>query len=113
MAEIKGTVLLDTTNAIKFRAAEQELAKIVQDVRPETQKIFKGTIQPSNWYPLDAFTEFLDADVRETASGDRSVLLKRSEKVIEAQLRGIYKVFAVLLSPPIVMKVPFHRANAR
>jgi hypothetical protein len=103
VAEIKGTVLLDTIKAIKARAGEQELAKIAHEVSPETRKIFEAAIQPSNWYPLDAFTEFLDADVRETAGGDRAVLVKRSEKVIEAQLRGIYKVFVKLGSPGFVV----------
>ena len=41
--------------------------------------------------------------MRHTANGDRLVLLKRSEKVIEGQLRGIYKVFVKLGSPGFVV----------
>ena len=103
MAEIKGTVLLDTVAAIKKRAGEGELARILKHVNRETRAILESPLQPSNWYPLDAFVEFLEVDIRETANGDRDVLIKRSEKVIDSQLRGIYKIFIKLGSPGFVI----------
>jgi hypothetical protein len=103
VAEIKGTVLLDTIAAIKARAGESELAKIVKHLRDETRNIFEKPIHLSNWYPLDAFVEFLEVDIRETAGGNREVLTKRSEKVIESQLHGIYKIFVKLGSPGFVI----------
>jgi hypothetical protein len=42
-------------------------------------------------------------DVRATANGDRSVLIKRSERVIEGQLRGVYKIFVKLGTPGFVI----------
>jgi hypothetical protein len=101
--QIKGSVLLDTITAIKSRAGDAELAKITEHLNGETRKIFTGQIYVSNWYPLDAFVEFLEMDIRETAAGDRQVLTKRSEKVIERQLRGIYKIFVKLGSPGFVI----------
>lgn len=103
MAEIKGTVLLDTIAAIKARAGESELAKIFDQLRGEAKDVFERPIHPSSWYSLDAFVNFLDVDIRETANGDREVLTKRSEKVIESQLRGIYKIFVKLGSPGFVI----------
>jgi len=103
VAEIKGTVLLDTIAAIRKRAGEAELARILKQVNGETRAILERPLQPSGWYPLDAFVEFLEVDIRETANGDRDVLIKRSEKVIESQLRGIYKVFVKLGSPGFVV----------
>ncbi len=50
------------------------------------------------WYPLTHFTNFLDADVRLTANGNETVLVRRADLVVQEQLRGIYKVFARLRS---------------
>ena len=47
--------------------------------------------------------ELLESDIRETAAGDREVLIQRSEKVIERQLRGLYKMFVKLGSPGFVI----------
>jgi hypothetical protein len=104
MAEIKGTVLIDTLQAIKARAGEPEVAKILAQLDGEGKAVFGGLISPSSWYPLDIFVDFLEADIRETASGNREVLIARSEKVIEGQLHGIYKVFVKLGSPEFVIK---------
>jgi hypothetical protein len=104
MTGIKGTALIDTIKAIKARAGEAELAKILQHLDGEAKTIFESPILPSAWYPLDAFVDFLEADIRETAGGDREALIARSEKVIEAQLRGIYKIFIKLGSPEFVIK---------
>jgi len=104
MAEIKGTALIDTIKAIKARAGEQEFSKIVQQLDGEAKRIFESRVSPSSWYSLDAFVQFLEADIRETANGDREVLIARSEKVIEAQLTGIYKIFVKLGSPAFVIK---------
>ena len=103
MAEIKGTVLLDTLAAVRARGGETELARILPQLSESTRTIFTNPVQASSWYPLDAFAEFLEADIRETAGGDREVLVKRSEKVIEKQLHGIYRIFVVLGSPGFVI----------
>jgi hypothetical protein len=103
VAEIKGTVLLDTLKAIKARGGEAAMARILASLDEASRKVFDSPIQASSWYPLDAFTEFLEADIRETANGDREVLIRRSEKVIESQLRGIYKIFVAFGSPRFVI----------
>jgi hypothetical protein len=104
MAEIKGTVLIDSIKAIKARGGEAEFQKIVKELSGATRTIFEGRISPSSWYPVDAFAEFLEADIRETAGGVREVLISRAEKVIENQLRGIYRVFVKYGSPMFVVK---------
>jgi hypothetical protein len=103
MAEIKGTVLLDTLAAIKVRAGEKELAKIVERLSGEARAVFEGPLYSSTWYSLDAFAEFLEADIQETANGDREVLSKRSEKVVEGQLSGIYRIFVKVGTPGFVI----------
>jgi hypothetical protein len=104
MAEIKGTILIDSIKAIKARGGEAEFQKIVQHLGGESRAVFEGRISPSSWYSLDAFAEFLEIDIRETAGGAREVLITRAEKVIEAQLRGIYRVFIKYGSPMFVVK---------
>lgn len=103
MAYIKGRVLLDTLAAVKERAGEQEVSKIIKSLSDESRRVFESPILFSHWYPLDAFVEFLEVDVRETASGDREILAKRSEKVIESPLRGVYRIFVKLGSPKFVI----------
>ena len=88
MADIKGRALLDTLAAIKERVGEQELSKIVKSLSNSSRVVFESSILFSEWYPLDAFAEFLEADVRETANGDREALAKRSEKVVETHTSG-------------------------
>lgn len=103
MLQIKGKVLLDTIKAVKARSGESELAKIVECLGDEAKQIFQGTIDLSGWYSLDAFVDFLEADIRETANGDRGVLTKRAEVVIESQLRGIYGIFVRHGTPGFVI----------
>ncbi len=103
MADIKGRVILDTLAAIEERAGEQELSKIIKSLSDSSRAVLESLILFSEWYPLDAFAEFLEADVRETASGDREILTKRSEKVIESHLRGVYRIFVKLGTPRFVI----------
>ena len=103
MAEIKGTVLADTVNAIRRRPGGPELQKIISQLSPAAREAFKQPIQISTWYPLDTFVEFLEVDIEVSAAGNREVLIARSERVIEAQLQGIYKIFVKLGSPGFVI----------
>jgi hypothetical protein len=103
VADIKGRVLLDTLAAVRERGGEQGLSKIIKSLSNESRKVFESPILFSEWYPLDAFAEFLEVDVRETANGDREELARRSEKVVGAQLRGVYRIFVRLGSPKFVI----------
>jgi len=104
MVQIKGTAVLDTIRAIKERAGAGEFEKITALLDDDTKKIFQGPISPSSWYSFDAFARFLELDIRETAGGNEEELIKRSETVIERQLRGIYKIFVRLGSPEFVIR---------
>jgi len=104
MLHIKGTAVLDTLEAIKARAGKVELDKIVSHLDPETREILQRPISPSSWYSCDAFSRFLEADIRETAGGNEQELVKRAEAVIEKQLSGIYKMFVRLGSPEFVIR---------
>jgi hypothetical protein len=102
--KVKGTVLLDTMQAIKDRAGEQEFHKIVSHLDEQSKKVFENAIYASSWYSLDALARFLEVDIRETANGDERELTRRSEVVIEKQHRGIYRMFIRLGSPEFVIK---------
>jgi len=104
IVQIKGTAVLDAIKAIKERAGTGAFERIVGHLDEETQRVFRGEISPSSWYPFDAFARFLEADIRETAGGNEEELIKRSEAVIERQLRGIYRVFIRLGSPEFVIR---------
>lgn len=104
MLHIKGTAVLDTFEAIKARAGKAELDKIISHLDPEAQEVFRRPISPSSWYSCDAFSRFLEADIRETAGGNEQELVKRAQAVIEKQLSGIYKMFVRLGSPEFVIR---------
>lgn len=104
MLHIKGTAVLDTLEAIKARAGKAELDRIISHLDPETREIFRQPISPSSWYSCDAFSRFLEVDIRETARGNEQELVKRAEAVIEKQLSGIYKMFVRLGSPEFVIR---------
>lgn len=103
MPQISGSVLLDTIKAVKARSGDQELAKILAHLDGEAKLIFNSPIELWKWYPVDAFVGFLETDIRETAGGDRRVLIERSKKVVEAQLRGVYGVVVKLGSAKFVI----------
>ena len=104
MLHIKGTAVLDTLEAIKVRAGKEELNRIISHLDQETREILQRPISPSSWYSCDAFSRFLEADIRETAGGNEQELVKRAEAVIEKQLSGIYKMFVRLGSPEFVIR---------
>ncbi|MGA8767494.1 MAG: hypothetical protein WB559_10775 [Candidatus Acidiferrales bacterium] len=103
MPQIRGSVFLDTIQAVKVRRGDQELAKILAHLDGEAKQMFNAPIEPWKWYPVDAFVSFLETDIRETADGDRRVLIERSKKVIELHLHGIYKLFVKIGSPKFVI----------
>jgi hypothetical protein len=103
MPQISGSVLLDTIKAVKTRQGDQEFAKILAHLHGEAKLIFNAPIESWRWYPVDAFVSFLETDIRETADGDRRVLIERSKKVIESQLHGIYKFLVRIGSPKFVI----------
>jgi hypothetical protein len=103
MPQISGSVLLDTIKAVKTRQGDQEFAKILAHLHGEAKLIFNAPIESWRWYPVDAFVGFLETDIRETADGDRRVLIKRSKNVIESQLHGIYKFLVRIGSPKFVI----------
>jgi len=97
MVNIKGTAVADAIEGVKARSGEQTYSSIVGLLQGETRALFeRATVLATNWYPLDAFVEFLEMDLRVTAQGDEQALIRRSEIVIERQLRGIYRLFVKL-----------------
>jgi hypothetical protein len=103
MPQIIGTAVSDTVAAIKARHGEQTLAKVLDHLDDEAKRLFNAPIESWKWYSLDAFVDLIDADVRETAHGDRAVLIERTKRVVDAQLRGIDNLLADMDSPKFVI----------
>jgi hypothetical protein len=94
--QVKGKVLLDSVHSVAKRNGEAKLLQVIEQLDAPSRETFSNRISPAAWYPLTHFTQFLDADVRLTANGNETVLVRRAELVVQEQLRGIYKVFARL-----------------
>jgi hypothetical protein len=104
MIEIKGSVVGDAIKIIKTKYGEQTLSTVFGLLKPETRALFDtGHVMPMNWYSLDDFIQFLEADLKVTANGNEGELIKRSEDLIAAQLTGIYKAFIKLGSPGFIL----------
>jgi len=104
MVEIKGSAVLDSITGIKKRDGERAYEEILSLLDDETRKMFQGTVSASSWYPLDLFLRFLVVEINQSAGGNQEVLVTRSEKVVERQLRGVYKIFVKIGSPEFLMK---------
>jgi hypothetical protein len=104
MVEIKGSAVLDSITGIKRRDGDAAYEALVSRLTGETKKMFQSTVSGSSWYPLDYFLNFLAVELDASANGNAEVLVTRSEKVIERQLRGIYKIFVKMGSPEFLMK---------
>ena len=103
IVEVKGSAIKDTLDALTQRVGADGLARILGMMKPESSRALEKPLA-SLWYPLDAFTELLEIDIRETAGGNEKELITRSEAVIDRQLRGIYRVFIRVGSPEFVIK---------
>jgi hypothetical protein len=104
MVEIKGIAVNDAIKAIKVSHGDQAYNKIIGLLKGESRKLFENaTILSSEWYPLDAFVQFLEMDIKVTLQGDEKELIRRSEALVERQLTGVYKVFVRWGSPEFVL----------
>jgi hypothetical protein len=104
MIEVKGSVVSDSVKSVKTHFGEQTYNTIVNQLKGETRALFeRASFLSSSWYPLDAFTEFLEMDIKLTALGNEKELIKRTEVIVEGQLSGIYKVFIKFGSPQFVL----------
>jgi hypothetical protein len=105
MVEIKGTVVSDAITGVKLRSGDEVYDAIVNQLEGETRALFeKEFVLASGWYPLDALVQFLEADIRVSADGHEHVLIKRSEALIERQLRGVYQAFGQIATPEGVIE---------
>jgi hypothetical protein len=104
IAQIKGRVLLDTFESIRARIGDAQLQALVSTLEGPVRQVLQGKISVGEWYPLEVMTSLMTAGVRELDGGDESVIVARSEAVIERELRGVYRIFVRLGSPESIIK---------
>ena len=104
MVEIKGSVVGDSVKTIKTQYGEEAYQSVLGLLKPETRTMLDiGNAMPMDWYPLDAFIELLEADLKTTANGDEQELIRRSEELMGRQLTGIYNAFVKLGSTEFIL----------
>lgn len=101
---VKGRALIDTVAVVRERYGQAALDELVATLDPEAQEILRGSVLANDWYPLDVMTSFMVAGVKMHSGGDEGVIVARSERVIEKQLGGIYRIFVRLGSPEFIIK---------
>jgi hypothetical protein len=102
MVEIKGLSVRDTLHALRERLGPG-LERFLATASPEARGLFAEPVNVSGWYPLDAYADLLEAEVR-ADGGDPSGLVSRAERVLEQQLSGVYRVFIRLGSAEALVK---------
>jgi hypothetical protein len=104
MLEIKGSVLKDVIKSTKKAIGESNYNRLLDLCNPETKDLFLRPISTSGWYPLDAYTNFLDVVVSELFGGRPEGLIKSTEAIAERQLRGLYSSLVKVDSPEFLWK---------
>jgi hypothetical protein len=104
MIEVKGSIIVETIDAIKQKFGDEVYNKILNNLDENDKKIFGKIVLEVGWYNLDSFAKLLEQDVLVTLNGDEKELIVRSEGVFERQLKGIYRFFIKLGSAEFVIK---------
>ena len=104
MVEVKGSVIVDTIDAIKGKFGDEVYNRILNNLNENDRKIFGNLVLDLGWYNLDGFVRLLEQDVSVTLNGDEKLLIARSEALFEKQLKGIYRFFIKLGSAEFVIK---------
>lgn len=101
---VKGRVLIDAVAVARELRGQTAVDALVATLDAEAQEVLRGTLLANDWCPLDVLTSFMAASVRMHNGGDESVIVARSERVVEQQLGGIYRIFIRLGSPEFIVK---------
>lgn len=104
MIKIKGASLTPSLKFNKEVLGEDNFNKILSQLDEENQKIIKGNVLDSEWYPIDPLVNFTDV-VYNTLLNKNDNALKQGSKVISAkQLTGIHKALLLLGSPEAIIE---------
>ena len=102
--KVKGRTLSDSLDGMRARQGDAAVAALIATLDPAVRDALRGAIIVSDWYPLEVLTTLLEADVKMHDRGNASVLVARTEAVVDRQLRGVYRIFIRLGSPEWVVK---------
>lgn len=102
--QVKGRAVIDAVALVRERHGPAAVDALLGTLDAEAQEVLRGTLLANDWYPLDVMTSFMVAGVRAYSDGDESVIVERSERVVEQQLGGIYRIFVRLGSPEFIVK---------
>jgi len=100
---IKGTAVHDTLASMREGRGDAALRALLASLRPEHRAALEEPILVTAWYPLDAYTALIEASILADA-GDTTNFSRRAERVVEAQLTGVYRLFARLAAPEALVK---------
>ncbi|HYD43090.1 MAG TPA: hypothetical protein VEB43_19815 [Anaeromyxobacter sp.] len=101
---VKGRAVLDAVAVVRDKHGPAGVDAVVAKLPPAVQEVLRGSILANEWYPLDAMTSFMTAGNHLYNGGDEGVILARSERVVEQQLGGIYRIFVRFGSPEFIIK---------
>jgi hypothetical protein len=65
IVNVKGSVIIDAIKWARHKYGDQEIDQRINLLSPEAKSIFLGEIMRTEWYPLDAYVNFLELGFKE------------------------------------------------
>jgi hypothetical protein len=104
MIKIKGSVLLDAVKWARQKFGDEQIDRIISLMDAEAKSIFLGQIMRSDWYPVEAFVNYIEIELQEIFGRNTESLIELTGEPVAKQLRGIYALFVKLGSPEFLIK---------
>jgi hypothetical protein len=82
--------LRDSLDGLRSLLGAKELERLLGQLDPAAQRVYREPVLATEWYPVDAFTTLLDAFVREHEGGDPAALVSHALRLFEKQFSGAY-----------------------
>ena len=102
--ESKAAGFLSLIKALRQSLTQQELARLLQDLPPDTREQFERPPLPVAWLPARHIAQVIGTLMRTTYGGNQEKVAELATQVLLMDLKTIYKLFIKLLSPQYVIE---------
>jgi hypothetical protein len=90
---VKGSALRARLRYIDKHGGKGAMARVVENLAPDTRRIVDANILPSNWYPFTAFIDLSETIDRTLGSGDTKLCYALGRFACDENLPTLYKIF--------------------
>ncbi len=102
---VKGLVLRARMDYIEKHFGEEALARVIEQLPPESRAVLDREIMVSSWYPLAALTDMAVALDRLHGRGDLATCREMGRNAAQMALQGVHRSFAKENDPAFVLRM--------